>query len=47
MGAVMIHCDSAFFQEVLQQVLEQGICSVVMSYVLVLWRLWSFLIPDY
>ena len=45
--AVMIHHDSAFFQEAWQPVLEQGVCSVWMSFVLVLGHLWSSLIPDY
>lgn len=46
-GAVMIQYDSALFQKVWQLVLEQGICFVSMSFVLVLGCLWIFLIPDY
>ena len=45
-AAIKIYHDSALFQEVWQLVLEQ-VCSVSMSFVLVLGLLWSFLISDY
>ena len=36
-----------FSRKLEQQVLEQGLCPVLMSFILGLGHLWSFLLPDY
>ena len=45
-GAVTIHHDSVLFQKAVQLVLEEGLCPVLMSLVLALGHLWSFLPPE-